>query len=325
MWNLQTLAALGAISLVCSAQQLPRGAPDQANPARRDAAGYVLGPGDQIVVRALHVEEISDKPVPVGLDGEIRLPVAGRLRVAGLTAVQVEAEIATRLSTYLLRPDVSVTVAEFRSQPVSVIGAVKNPGVQQVQGGKTLFEMLSLAGGLDSSAGSVLKITRRLEWGRIPLPNATDDPTRQFSVASVNLKSILNATNPVENILVQPYDVISVPRADTIYVIGQVQKAGSFLLNDKPEVTVLQALSMAGGLDRASKPRDAKILRRTPGASRVEVAVNLDKVLDGKAEDLKMQPDDILFVPSSVSKKAGVRALEAAVQAGTGVAIWRIP
>src|SRR5207248_2064666 len=120
-------------------------------------------------------------------------------------------------------------------------------------------EMLSLAGGLDTTAGPTLKITRHLDRGRIPLPNAKDDPTGQFSVAEVSVKSILDARNPAENILVQPNDVISIPRADTIYVLGQVQKAGGFVLNDREDVTALQALSMAGGLDRASKPKDAKI------------------------------------------------------------------
>jgi polysaccharide export outer membrane protein len=281
-------------------------------------AGYILGPGDQISARVLNVEEINDKPVPIDLSGDIRLP--------GLTATQVEAEIAKRLKGYVLHPDVSVTVAEFRSQPVSVLGAVKTPGIQQVQGSKTLYEMLSLAGGLDTTAGPTLKITRRLDRGRIPLPNAKDDPTGQFSVAEVSVKSILDARNPAENILVQPNDVISIPRADTIYVLGQVQKAGGFVLNDREDVTALQALSMAGGLDRASKPKDAKIMRRVSGSpERTEIAVDLNKILDGKTPDVRMQADDIVFIPSSVSKKAGVRALEAAVQMGTGLAIWRIP
>lgn len=289
-------------------------------------SSYILGPGDQITVRAVDVEQITDKPIPVDLNGDIRLPMAGRLRVSGLTVPQVEADITKRLKTYVLHPDVSVSIAEFRSQPVSVIGAVKTPGVQQVQGRKTLVEMLALAGGLDTTAGSTLKITRRLEWGRIPLAAAADDPTGRFSVAEVNLKSILRANNPEENILVKPYDVISVPRADSIYVIGQVQKGGSFLLNERDDVTVLQALSMAGGLDRAAKPQEAKILRRLPEASeRKEIAVNLKKILDGKTPDVLMKPEDILFVPSSVSKRASLRALEAAVQMATGVAVWRVP
>ena len=290
------------------------------------ASGYVLGPGDQISVHVVNLDQINDKPVAVDLNGDIRLPMIGRVRVSGLTVAQVEAEVTGRLKTYVLRPDVSISIAEFRSQPVSVIGAVKTPGVQQVQGRKTLVEMLSLAGGLDTTAGPTLKITRRREWGQIPLAGAADDPTGQFSLAEVRLKSILDAKDPEKNILVKPYDVISVPKADSVYVIGQVLKGGSFLLNDREDVTVLQALSMAGGLDRAAQPQNAKILRRRAGASeRTEIAVNLKQIIDGKTSDVPMQPEDILFVPNSLSKRAGLRALESAVQMATGVAVWRIP
>src|SRR5437867_8517877 len=166
--------------------------------------------------------------------------------------------------------------------------------------------MLSLAGGLDPTAGTTLKITRRLEFGQIPLASASDDPTGRFSIAQVSLKSIMEAKNPEENVLVKPYDVISVPRAETVYVIGQVPKSGGFVLNDREKITVLQALAMAGGLDRTARPRDAKILRRaSEGATRTEIAVDLKKMLENKTPDVPMQSDDILFVPNSGSQKAG--------------------
>jgi polysaccharide export outer membrane protein len=312
-------------SVFAQTEQTP--VPEQTfakRPAPTDS-GYILGPGDQITVRVVGLEEISDKPIPVELNGEVRLPMVGRVRVSGLTVGEVETELARRLKIYLLRPDVSVSIAEYRSQPVSVIGAVRTPGVQQVQGRKTLVEMLSLAGGLDTNAGTKLKITRRLEWGRIPLPTAADDPTGQFSIGAVSLKSILEAKNPEENILVKPNDVISVPRAEMVYVVGQVQKAGGFVLNDHEDVTVLQAISLAGGFDKAAKPQNSKILRRVAGApTKTEVAVNLKKILEGKTPDVPMQADDILFVPNNVPKTAGLRALEAAIQAGTMI-VWRFP
>lgn len=293
-------------------------------PGGATGAGYILGPGDQVTVRVVNFEEINDKPIPVDLSGSIHLPMVGRVPIAGLTVEQVAAEISRRLEVYVKRPDVSVSVAEFRSQPVSVIGAVKNPGVQQVQGQKTLIEMLSMAGGIDNvTAGSTLRITRRLEWGAIPLPGAKIDPTKQFSVAQMSVKSLLEAKNPEENILVKPYDVISVPRGETVYVIGEVGKAGSFLLNDSEQVTVLQALSMAGGATKMAQPQHARVLRQAPGqSSRSEIAVDLNKILDGKLPDVPMQANDILFVPNSIPKRAAIRALEAAIQMGTGLA-WR--
>jgi polysaccharide export outer membrane protein len=285
-------------------------------------ADYVLGPGDQITIHVVDVEEINDKPIAVDLTGHIQLPILGTIAVSGLTVAQLQSDLIHRLSVYVLRPDVSVSVAEFRSQPVSVIGAVKNSGVMQVQGHKTLIEVLSLAGGLDATAGSTVQITRSLKWGKIPLPNATIDPTGQYSVAQLSLKSLLAAQNPFQNILVKPQDVISVPRAETVYVMGQVMKPGGFPLDAREEITVLQALSMAGGLDRAAQARHAKILRVKSGSSRSELSVDLRKILDGKTSDVPMQPNDILFVPDSFSKKAGLRAVEAAVQMGTGVVVW---
>jgi polysaccharide export outer membrane protein len=305
-------------------------APEKQDQPRRDQevpqinSSYILGPGDQVSVRVVDLEEITDEPIAVDLSGYIRLAMIGRIKASGLTISQLEAALAKRLEVYLLRPDVSVSIVDFRSQPVPVIGAVKTPGVQQVQGRKTLLEVLSLAGGLDTTAGSTLKITRRLEWGRIPLTGAGDDPTGQFSVAEVNLKSILEAKNPDENILMKPYDVVSVPRAEIIYAIGQVQKPGGFVLNDREKVTVLQVLSMAGGLDRTAQAQNARILRRKSDASaRTEIAVDLNRILSGKVADLPMESDDILFVPNSVPKRAAIRALETAVQMGTGVVIFR--
>jgi len=295
--------------------------------SRETHPGYTVGPGDQITVHVVNVEEINDKPLLVDLNGYIRLPLIGRMQVSGLTLEQVESQVTKHLKIYVLHPDVSVSITEFRSEPISVIGAVRTPGVQQVQGRKTLLQVLSMAGGLDSTmAGSTLRITRRLEWGSIPLPGAAKDPTNQFSVAQVSIKSLLEAKNPEENILIKPYDVISVPRADTVYVIGQVLRAGGYPLTDNEQITVLQALSMAGGLDRVAQPQSARLLRRVEGATeRTEIAVNLKKILEGTNSDVRMQADDILFVPNSLPKQAAIRALEAGVEIGTGIAIWSRP
>ena len=150
---------------------------------------------------------------------------------------------------------VTVSVFEFRSQPVSVLGAVNTPGVHQIRGRKTLFEVISEAGGLKNEAGNSIKITRRKEFGAIPLPGAGADPSGEFSVAEVSVKSVMEARNPQENIQIQPNDVISVPKAELVYVIGAVKRAGGFILSEREQISVLQALSMAEGLDRVARPR----------------------------------------------------------------------
>ncbi|MEO7649237.1 MAG: SLBB domain-containing protein, partial [Bryobacteraceae bacterium] len=248
------------------------------------------------------------------------------VRAAGFTIPQFEAELSKRLANYIKEPQVAVNVLEFRSQPVSVIGSVNTPGVKQLRGNKTLVEVLSLAGGLRQDAGNSVKITRRMEWGRIPLSKATDDPSGGFSVAEVTLRSIMGALNPEENIAVMPHDVISVPRADLVYVVGEVPKAGGFVLNERAHMTVLQALSMAGGLGPMAKGQEAKILRpniNNAGEKREEITVDLKKILGGKADDVPMRAEDILFIPNNAAKRASIRAAEAAIQTISGVVIWR--
>jgi len=285
---------------------------------------YVLGPDDQVVVRALEADELSDKPMRIDMSGYLRLPMVGRIQASGLTIDQLETEIAARLGKYVKAPEVSVSVTEFRSQPVAVSGSVKNPGIHQLQGRKTLIEILSLAGGLADDAGHSVKITRQLEWGRVPLPDAKDDLSGGFSVADVSLEAILEARNPAENVVILPHDVVSVPRAEMVYVVGQVPRAGGFILRERETLSALQALSLAGGLDKDASPGHARILRPSPGVkSRNEIPIDLKKIMSGQAQDVPLQSEDILFIPSSTPKKALTRVADTAVQITTGLIVFR--
>jgi len=286
---------------------------------------YTLGPGDQLVVRVPDFEEIDNKTVPIDLKGTINLPAVGRLQASGLTTEQLEAAISERLKKYLVKPDVSVYLTEMRSQPVSLIGEVQTPGVHQLQGQKNLFEVLSLAGGLRQEAGNVINITRRLEWGPIPLPGAANDATGQFSVASVDVKSVMDASHPAENVLIKPNDVISVPKADTIYVIGAVNKPGAYVLGEHRSLGALQVLALAQGTDKTAATNEARIMRVVAGSNdRAEIPVDLRTILSGKIPDVPLTADDILFVPTSKAKAVGFRTLDALAQMAT-MAVYRVP
>lgn len=296
------------------------------------ASSYVLGPDDQIAIRVLDLEEFAegaagkDRVYRIDLRGQVNLPLVGRLKVSGQTVELFEATLVERLKVYLKAPSVTVTVAEYKSQPISVLGQVQTPGVHQLQGRKSLLEVISLVGGLKPEAGHQIKITRKIEYGAIPLPSAKTDGTGQFSVAEVSVRRILNAQSPEENIQIQPFDVISVPKAELVYVVGNVKRSGGFILGDREKVTALQALALAEGFDRDAASNGAKILRKPAdggGGERQEILVALGEILKGKKADVAMEPDDILFVPSSVGKKLALRSLEAAISIGTGVAIFR--
>jgi len=287
---------------------------------------YALGPDDQLEISGPELTDFANKPVRVDGDGDIQAPLVGRVHVSGLTAQQTEDELNKLLRVYIRNPQAVVSVVEVRSQPVSILGAVNAPRVYQVQGHKTLLEMLAQAGGIRPDAGYSVRITRELEWGCIPLPKAEFDASGQFSVAEVNLKQIMEAKDPEENIQIFPHDVISVPKAEMVYVIGEVRRSGGFVLGEHQTMTVLQALSLAEGLNNTADARHAKILRLDRSADqRVEIAVDVKGILSGKGRDVPLQGDDILFVPGSTGKKAALRALEAAIQTGTGLAIWRTP
>lgn len=301
----------------------PTGA-QSSPPATVRPAQYVLGPDDQVSIWALGVEELPDRPFRIDPQGYLELPVIGRVRAAGATAEQLGAEITRKLGSIIKQPQVTVSLVELRSQPISVVGAVGTPGVHQVNGRKTLLEALSLAGGLKQDAGYVVKITRRMEWGRIPLASATDDTSGQFSVAEVPLKGLMEAERPEDNIAIQPFDVITVPRADLYYVVGEVRKSGGFTFRERKSIPVLEALSMAEGLTPTASASKARILRAVKNSpERQEIAVDLKRLLAGKQTEAVLQADDILFVPSSTGKKIAARAIEAGIGVGSGVLIWR--
>ncbi|MGP8246996.1 MAG: polysaccharide biosynthesis/export family protein [Bryobacteraceae bacterium] len=307
------LAASFAASL---AAQVPR--PGNA------AAGYILGPDDEIVVHALLVPEITDKPIRIESDGSLNLPLVGRVDAGGLTSRQLETVIAARLRTFVEQPQVSIDVAEQRSQPVSVLGAVKNPGVHQLRGPKSLLEVLAIAGGVEQDAGYIVRIERHTDEGALPLAGATVDPTGQFSVAEMSLEDVMDGKHAAGTLPVKPNDVITVPRARLVYVVGEVKKPGGFAMHEKQNISVLQALSLAEGLTRTAGLSGARVLRNNAATGeREEIPINLKSIFDGKSPDLALAPEDILFVPNSMAKSSALRAVEAAIQMGTGVVIWK--
>jgi polysaccharide export outer membrane protein len=285
---------------------------------------YLLGPDDELALSAPELDVTPGKTFRVDGEGDLQVPMVGRVHVAGLTVQQSEQELDKRLATYIRDPQVAIDVKELRSQPASVLGAVNSPGIHQVQGHKTLLEMISMAGGVRPDAGYSIRITRKMEWGCIPLPSSTPDASGRFSVAQVNLQNIMEAKTPEENIQILPHDVITVPKAEMIFVTGEVKKNGGFVLGEHQSMSVLQAVSLAEGLGPTADKKHAKILRLDPNADqRVEIAVDLKGILEGKSSDVKLQGNDILFVPGNASKKIALRVIEAAIQTGSGVAIYR--
>jgi len=301
-----------------AAQQAPATTP-------QSVSGYVLGSDDEIMIRAVDAPEISDKPVVIGANGNITLPMIGKAKAAGLTVEQLEAELNARFKEFIQDPQISVRVTEIRSQPVSIFGAVTKPGVIQLRGPETLYEVLSMAGGPSENAGSILTVTRRRQSGEIPIPGATVDSTGQFSSAELNMQEIIGGKNPAANIEIKPFDIISVSEGNSnmIYVVGDVQHPGAFTLGGQRNASVLKAVSLAGGLGRTATPQKARIIREVPGNPKLnQINVNIKQILSGKAEDIELRSDDVLVVPTSSRKVFTTTFLPATFSAVAGAAIY---
>ncbi len=296
--------------------------PSVPPPSATNMTGYELGAEDMITVRVFAADDIPDKPAQIDNDGTVTLPMIGRVHAAGLTVEQFQANLVLAYKKYFKDPQVTVQVNEFHSQPVSVAGNVNTPGVVQLRGNRNLMEVISQAGGLRPDAGDTVMITRNLSEGAIPVAGAFTDPTGKFSVAHIDLRAVMNGKDPAGNIVMKPHDVVTVPRARMIYVLGNVTKPGGFVLSDDESMSITKAIALAGGWDKTAALSAARVLRASGGAEREQIPANVKKIMKNEAPDLQLRPDDILYIPNSTGKTAGALALASAIGIGTGIAIW---
>ena len=326
--------------------QLLAQVPNQGDPAREGAwqaaapsvgsaspagpgvpSDYVIGPEDVLDIDVFNVSELS-KTVRVANDGTISLALLGPVRAAGRTTEQLRKDLEARWAkTYLENPQVTIFVKEFHAQPISIIGAVERPGLYQLTGPRSLIEVLSMAGGLakrsGSPAGRFVLVTRRDEFGELkPV-----EGMRRLAPdkVEIDLNKLFYSRQDALNIPIKPLDIVSVTKADIVYVVGDVKKPGGFVLEDRENLTVLQAVAMAEGLNGTAAKRSARIIRQTPDGTRTEIPVNLGKILSGKSQDMVLAANDILFVPNSAAKSVARRGAEAVVGTLSGIMIYRRP
>lgn len=251
-------------------------------------ADYRIGRQDLLEIRVFNLPEL-DQTVRVADDGSITMPLLGRMQIAGLTKTELQIHIARLLGeSYVRDPQVTVFIKEYESRKVAVSGAVKKPGSYEMLGEKTLLEMISLAGGLDADLGNELFIFRELE----------DGVTRRIPV---ELHGLVYAADPDLNLAVKPGDIIYVPTVEKIriFVTGAVRDPDRYEVPRSEPVTVLKAITLAGGTtDRAAQKR-VTIYRTDENGQRVSIVVNLKLIKKGKQEDPMLQKDDLILVPEA--------------------------
>ena len=353
--------------------------------ARSAPHDYLIGSGDVLSIQVFEIPELS-RDVRVSQTGTIGIPlVPVRLRMSGLTEAQAEQKIAEVLEAdgLVTHPQVSVSVKERKSKPITIVGAVSHPLVFQAERPITLVEALAEAGGIANDAGDTVIVTRSdqpaegdssdppaigredevpLSGAKVPgqessaagsttgIPAAGNSPAQAgtaspktaagsapspeptspnpppiSNVITVNLNELLETGDLANNILLQAGDIVSVPHAGIVYVLGAVGKPGGFVVsNDRTQLTTLKVLSLAGGMTHTAKSDRAVIIRKDTQGQQHEVAVDLNKVLKRESEDVQLRPSDILYVPESASKQALLKAAELGVAVGTAAAIFRI-
>jgi polysaccharide biosynthesis/export protein len=260
--------------------------------------------GDLLLVEVYGAPEYTQQ-LRVDTRGYIPLPMAGGIKVAGLTVPQAKRVIAQHLkdSGVFKDPDVSLVQQEYATQGVTVVGEVQKPGIYSLLAPRMLHDVISLAGGTTQNAGRVVTITHR----------GDSEPSRIVQLGETREGE---SQAPVE---ILPGDTVVVSKAGLIYVIGDVAEPSGFMLQGS-DITVLQAVALAKGTNRTAALDSARVIRKRADG-REEVPVPLKKILSGQVPDVTMQADDILFVPTSQGKSAMFKTLDAIVRAATGVAI----
>lgn len=316
------MALLGlAFRLPAVAQrERPKAAPAAAPAAKRvaDSRGragspdYRIGPEDLLEVTVFEAPEL-DRTVRVSAEGKISLPLLGAVRAEGRTTRQLEGAIEALLRrSYMKDPHVSVFVKQIESHPVSVFGAVMNPGVYQIRGPRGLVEVLAKAGGLASDAGDTVIVTRHAAGG-------ADGRTLRIPV-----NDLLESAGTRDDVRIDPGDVVKVTRAGVVYVVGEVRRPGGFTLRTNESMSVLQALALAEGLTQTSAAKHALIIRTlSQNGERENIPINLDKILRGRAPDPLLRARDVVFVPNSASRTAFYRGAEAALSIAAGLIVYR--
>jgi polysaccharide export outer membrane protein len=289
-----------------------------------------IGPGDLLHIDVFDAPELS-RDARVGDAGDISYPlIPGKIPVGGLTPFQLESKIEQLLieNGLIPHPQVSVFVKEQKSEPVTVVGAVRNTIVYQVERPTTLLVVLSAAGGISDDAGSVVIVTRPIASGAARTePASTKSVTEENEQKiTIRLQDLLESGDSKYNIPVYGGDVVTVPHAGIVYILGfGVAQPGGYVLQSHGEqVTVLKALALAHGLTSFAKADSAMIMRdNSATGQKDQIPVHIKRIENRKEDDVPMKSNDVLYVPDSRGKKILARGGEAALGIGTGVAIYR--
>lgn len=274
------------------------------------AESLLIGPGDQLHVQLFETPELEQHP-RVTDAGDLPLMLVGNVHVAGLTPAEAAAKIQQSLITgnFLKHPQVTVTVDQYATQNVAVLGQVKLPGSFPITAPRSVFDVIALAGGLADTADRNITIER------------SSDPEKK-----VNFYFSNNAGDAIDNtVLVYPGDKVLVPKAGLVYVLGDVKIPGGYVMsNNSSQLTVLQVVAAAGGTNHSAVPADARLIRKDGPTGHSNQPLPLSAMQKGKRPDILLHAGDIVYVPFSYLRNLAVES-SGVVAAATSAAIYTVP
>jgi polysaccharide biosynthesis/export protein len=302
------LAGVVLLTAACLGQTRPV---SMAEPGGGNLPTQKIGAQDLLAISVYDAPELN-RTVRVDGDGMIRLPMLKRrVKVEGLLPPAVEAALAEALKAeqLLMDPFVTVTVAEYHSRPISVMGAVKKPVTFQAVGPMTLLEALARAEGLSQDAGPEILVSR-IQPGPDGAPVAL--------VRRIPVKALMDAAEAEMNLKLTGGEEIRVPEAGRIFVVGNVKKPGGFAVRDNTETTVLKALALSEGLLPFAGKQAFIYRRENASGGKNEIPIELGKIMSRKAPDVPLMANDILYVPDRQGRRVGLAALEKIIMFGSG-------
>ena len=266
-----------------------------------------IGPGDMLHLKVLEAPELEQSS-RVSDAGTLTLILGGKVQVAGLTPADAAIAIERVLveGHYMLTPHVSVTTEQTATQNVTILGQVRTPGSYPIATPRPILDVLALAGGLNDLAQRKVTIQRRSTKERVDY------------VLSNSANAALDANVPV-----YPGDTVLVPKADVVYVLGDVNRPGGIaIVTNDSKLSALQALSLAGGTPPNAVPSHSRLIRKQADGTHVELPLQLSAMQKGKEPDIPLQGDDIIYVPFSYARNMAVGA-GSLVGATSSAAIYR--
>ncbi|MFC2171774.1 SLBB domain-containing protein [Acidobacteriota bacterium] len=246
-------------------------------PAAAGEEGYRVGPGDILRINVWGFDDLT-QTVVVSEDSSFRFPLVGAVECGNLSVTDIEKKLRDMLADgYLKNPQVTIMVREYHSQKVNVLGEVSRPGSYALKGRTTLLEILSQAGGVNPKAGNKILILRDSDG---------KEKTAILEPAVIDLGELL-AGSAKEEFMVEGGHTVFVPESDYFFVLGEVNKPGVFKM--EKAITVLQAITMAGGFTAKASTKKIKVIREDKG-KKVEAKIDHDD---------PVQPQDTIMVPES--------------------------